>query len=173
MAGADKKHLVAVCGTYCGACPAYIAKHGDDEPTETRVRRRSSSAPANAAKTIPEPSWTDGIFCDGCLSDGEIAAHCRSCAMKECAANKRNVTRCSDCDELPCARITDFIDTGLLHRAEYLPNLAKIREMGVQGWIEYEEERWRCPRCGLPMRWYDVECAGCGEPRSERLFPLS
>jgi len=60
-----------------------------------------------------------------------------------------------------------------LHRKEYLPNLKKIREMGVQEWAKKEEERWRCPRCGLPMSWYDAECAGCGEARSERLFPLS
>jgi hypothetical protein len=60
-----------------------------------------------------------------------------------------------------------------LHRKEYLPNLKKIREMGVWEWIKYEEERWLCPRCGLPISWYDAECTGCGEPRSERLYPLT
>jgi hypothetical protein len=94
-----------------------------------------------AGETIPDPSWTDGILCDGCLSDGEIAAHCQSCAMKECAATRRDVTRCSDCKELPCTRIADFVATGLLHRAEYLLNLEKIREMGVREWVKYEEER--------------------------------
>ena len=88
--------------------------------------------------------------------------------------NKQNVTRCSDCEELPCYRITKLINMGgYPHRKEYLPNLKKIREMGVQEWVKYEEKRWRCPQCGLPMSWYDAECAGCGEPRSERLFPLS
>jgi hypothetical protein len=173
MAGTDKEHLVAVCGTYCGACPAYIAKHSDDEQMNMRLLKRSSSAPMKALITIPDPSWMDGILCDGCLSDGEIAAHCQSCAMKKCAAKKQNVTRCSDCRELPCPHIADLIATGLLHRAEYLPNLERIREMGVQEWAKYEEERWRCPQCGLPMSWYDAESAGCGEPRSERLFPLS
>ncbi|MBN2254864.1 MAG: hypothetical protein JW736_04105, partial [Deltaproteobacteria bacterium] len=90
-----------------------------------------------------------------------------------CAANKQNVTRCSDCKELPCYRIMNMINTGLLHRAEYLPNLEKIREMGVQEWIRYEEERWCCPQCGQPMSWYDAECTGCGAPRSEKLFPLT
>jgi ribosomal protein L37E len=60
-----------------------------------------------------------------------------------------------------------------LHRDEYLPNLEKIRQMGVQEWVKSEEERWLCPRCGQPMSWYDAECADCGEPRSERLFSLS
>jgi len=167
------EHLAAVCGTYCGACPAYIAKHSEDEQIKMRLQKRLSSGPVKALKTIPDPSWMDGILCDGCLSSGQIPFHCQSCAMKVCAANKQNVTRCSDCKELPCYRITNMINTGLLHRAEYLPNLEKIREMGVQEWVKYEEERWRCPQCGLPMSWYDAECARCGEPRSEHLFPLS
>lgn len=169
----NKVYLAAVCGTYCGACPAYIAKHSSEEQIRMRMQKRSLSGPVKALKGIPDPAWMDGILCDGCLSDGEIAAHCQSCAMKKCAANKQNVTRCSDCQELPCTRITNFIDTGLLHRAEYLPNLEKIREIGVQEWVKYEEERWLCPSCGLPMSWYDAECGRCGEPRSGRLFPLS
>ncbi|MBN2395483.1 MAG: hypothetical protein JXC36_03350, partial [Candidatus Atribacteria bacterium] len=55
---------------------------------------------------------------------------------------------------------------------EYLPNLKKMREMGVQKWIKYEAARWRCPRCGQPVSWYDAECIVCGEPRSNKLFPL-
>jgi hypothetical protein len=103
-----------------------------------------------------------------------LAGHCQRCDIRLCAANKQNDSRCSDCEELPCHRITDLINQGNYpHRQEYLPNLEKIRQMGVQEWIKYEEERWHCPRCGLPMSWYDAECAGCGEPRSEQLFPLS
>ena len=176
MTGIDKGHLAALCGTYCGACQAYLAKQGGEEHAKMRRQKRFSSASTNTSKAIPDPSWMDGLRCDGCLSDGEIPPHCRSCAMRECVASKQNlgqsVTRCSDCDELPCARIMELIDTGLLHRGEYLPNLAKIREMGVQEWVEYEEERWSCPRCGVPMSWYDAECVACGEPSSERLFPL-
>jgi hypothetical protein len=171
-AAGNGEHLAAVCGTYCGACPAYIAKHSEDKQIKMKLQKGFSSAPKKALKTIPDPSWMDGILCDGCLSGGEIAFHCQNCSMKVCAANKQNVTRCSDCEELPCYRITNMINTGLLHRAEYLPNLEKIREMGVQEWVKYEEERWRCPQCGLPMSWYDAECSGCGEPRSERLFSL-
>lgn len=171
--GKGKEHLAAVCGTYCGACPAYLVRHSDDEQIKKRMQKRLSSGPARPVKSIPDPGWMEGILCDGCLSGGQIALHCQRCAMKLCVADKQNVTRCSDCKELPCYRIMNMINTGLLHRAEYLPNLEKIREMGVREWVKYEEERWRCPRCGMPMSWYDAECAGCGEPRSERLFPLT
>jgi ribosomal protein L37E len=174
MTGTDKEHLVAACGTYCGACPAYIAKHSEDEQIKIKLEKRFSSGPMKALKGIPPSNWMDGLLCDGCLSGGMLAGHCQNCAIRICAANKQNDSRCSDCEELPCYRITNLINMGhYLHRKEYLPNLEKIREMGVQKWIKYEEERWRCRRCGLPMSWYDAECAGCGEPRSERLFPLS
>ena len=174
MTNNGKEHLAAACGTYCGACTAYIAKHSDDEQIKMRLQKRSSSGPMKALKGIPPSNWMDGLLCDGCLSGGNLAGHCQRCNIRLCAANKQSDSRCSDCEELPCYRITNLINMGhYLHRQEYLPNLKKIREMGVQEWIQYEEERWRCPQCGLPMSWYDAECARCGEPRSERLFPLS
>lgn len=168
----DKLHLAAVCGTYCGACPAYIAKHSSEEQLKMRMKERSYSSQSKELKTIPDPGWMDGILCDGCLSGGQIAFHCQHCSIRSCANNKQDVTRCSDCNELPCVRLKNLINTGLLHRAEYLPNLNKIREMGVKEWIRYEEERWRCPACSMPLSWYDTRCAQCGEPRSLRLFPL-
>ena len=173
MTGTGKEHLAAACGTYCGACPAYIAKHGKDEQIKMRLQKRFSSGP-KALKGIPPSNWMDGLLCDGCLSGGMLAAHCQNCTIRKCAAKKQDDSRCSDCEELPCYRITNLINMGhYLHRKEYLPNLKKIREMGVHEWVKYEVERWLCPRCGLPMSWYDAECAGCGEPRSERLFPLT
>jgi hypothetical protein len=169
-----KVHLAAACGTYCGACPAYIAKHGEKEQIKMRLQKRFSSGPTKAQKGIPPANWMDGLLCDGCLSGGVLAAHCQNCAIRKCATNKRNDFRCSDCEELPCTRITNLINMGsYLHRKEFLPNLKKIRELGVQEWVKYEEERWRCPQCGLPMSWYDAECVVCGAPRSKRLFPLT
>ena len=172
-AAGNGEHLAAACGTYCGACPAYIAKHNEDEQIKKKLQKRSSSGPTKALKGIPPSNWMDGLLCDGCLSGGELAAHCQRCNIRLCALNKQDDSRCTDCEELPCYRITNLINMGgYLHRKEYLPNLEKMREMGVQEWIRYEGERWRCPKCGLPMSWYDAECARCGEPRSERLYSL-
>jgi len=174
MTGTDKEHLAAACGTYCGACPAYLAKHGKDEQMKMKLQKSFSSGTMKALKNIPPPNWMDGLLCDGCLSSGMLAGHCQTCKIRLCAANKQHDSRCSDCKELPCDHITGLIMMGdYLHREEYLPNLEKIREMGVQEWVKNEEERWRCPQCGLPVSWYDTKCTGCGEPRSEGLFPLS
>ena len=172
-AAENKEHLAAACGTYCGACPAYLVKHGKDEEIKKKRQKISSSAPTISQNGIPPSNWMNGLQCDGCLSGGKLAAHCQRCNIRLCALSKQDNSRCSDCGELPCYRITNLINMGnYLHRKEYLPNLEKMREMGVQKWVKYEEERWRCPQCGLPMSWYDAKCIGCGAKRSERLFSL-
>jgi hypothetical protein len=173
LAAGNGEHLAAACGTYCGACPAYIAKRSEGEQNKMKRQKRLSSGPTKALKGIPDPSWMDGLLCDGCLSGGMLAAHCQNCAIRKCAANKQNDSRCTDCEELPCYRITNLINMGgYLHRKEYLPNLKKIREMGVQKWVKYEQELWTCPKCSNPLSWYDPVCSNCGATRSERLFSL-
>ena len=173
-AAGNGEHLAAACGTYCGACPAYLAKHGEDEQIRMKRQKISSSGTGKALKGIPPSNWMAGLQCDGCLSGGQLAAHCQRCNIRLCALDKQSNSRCSGCEELPCNRITNLINMGnYLHRDEYLPNLKKIREMGVEKWVQYEEERWRCPQCRLPMSWYDAECIGCGAKRSERVFPLT
>ncbi len=168
-----KVHLAAACGTFCGACPAYLAKHGGDELIKMRRQKRSSSGPEEAVKGVPPSNWMDGLVCDGCLSGGKLAGHCQMCNIRLHALKTQSNSRCSECEELPCYRITNLINMGnYLHRDEYLPNLKKMSEMGVEEWVKYEEERWRCPECGAPMSWYDAECVKCGAPRSERVYPL-
>jgi len=172
-AAGNGEHLAAACGTYCGACPAYIAKHSESEQIKVRLQKRLSSGPTKALKGIPDPSWMDGLLCDGCLSGGMLAAHCQNCAIRKCAANKQNDSRCTDCEELPCYRITNLVNMGgYLHRKEYLPNLKIIREMGVQKWVKYEQELWTCPNCSNSLSWYDPACSNCGAKRSEKLFSL-
>src|SRR5512147_1286242 len=89
--GKGKVHLAAACGTYCGACPAYINKHGDGG-------KRFSSGPIND----PIGRFVDmmgKLECDGCLSGGVLAAHCRTCNIRLCAASKQKDARCTDCGD--------------------------------------------------------------------------
>ena len=165
---AGKVHLAAACGTWCGACPAYLAKHGEEG--QSKPQRRPS---APAQKGVPDPRWMDGLQCDGCLSGGTLAGHCQNCAIRLCAKSKQSDARCTECGELPCHRVTSLIRMGdYLHRKEYLPNLRKIREMGAGDWARMEDARWRCPGCGRPLSWYDARCAGCGGPRPGTVFAL-
>ncbi len=158
--------LAAACGTYCGACPAYLNKHGEGE------KRYSSGLLEDSVNSLVESM--NNMSCDGCLSGGTLAWHCQNCNIRLCAKNSQDNERCSGCDSLPCYRVTSLINQGdYPHRNEYLPNLEKIRTMGAEEWAVYEEARWNCPECGLAMSWYDAECSGCGEPRSADIFSLS
>lgn len=167
----DKSYLAAACGTFCGACPAYLARHGEDEQMR---QKRLSPEPKKAQNGIPPSDWMKGLLCDGCLSGGQLAGHCLRCNIRLHALEKQKDGRCAGCEDLPCNRILSLIGMGnYLHRKEYLPNLGKIQIMGVSEWVKYEEERWRCPQCRNQMSWYDSECIRCGSPRSDRLFPLT
>ncbi len=160
----DKESLVAVCGLYCGACPMYLATQSKDEEKQKALLKQFSGSPIKLKM--------EDILCDGCIGNGRVASFCRNCAMRTCPDDKQGVTRCSDCRDFPCSRITEFNNDGMPHHGEVLNNLRKIKEMGIQKWAKYDEERWKCPKCKSPIAWYDSKCPQCGEPRSVKLFTL-
>lgn len=159
-----KENLVAVCGLYCGACPMYTATQSKDEEEIKALLKQFSSGPMTLKK--------EDILCDGCIGGDRVASFCRDCPMRACPNDKQDVIRCSDCQEFPCSRITDFNNDGMPHHGEVLNNLRQIKKMGIQKWAKYDEERWQCPKCKSPMTWYDSKCSGCGAPRSDQLFTL-
>jgi hypothetical protein len=142
----------------------YLATRQPDEQKRKALMERFSSGPMK----LP---WED-IQCDGCLGNGRLATFCRKEAIRLCPAGKSSVTRCSDCPDFPCSRITGFNNDGMLHHAEVLDNLRQIRQMGIREWTTREEERWSCPQCRARIAWYDKACSNCGAGRSERLFKL-
>jgi hypothetical protein len=161
---ANKELLVAPCGLFCGACPMYIATQSKDEKKVKALMQQFSGSNSNL-------NLAD-LQCDGCIGGGRVASFCRRCEMRDCAAKKPDVTRCPDCKEFPCSKITGFNNDGMLHHAEVLDNCRHIREAGIGEWTKSEVERWSCPQCRKPMSWYDGKCSECGAQRSDRLFPL-
>jgi len=156
--------LVAPCGLYCGACPMYLATRDNDQQ---RIDAMLKQFGARDMKL----SLAD-VQCDGCIAGGRVASFCRKCAMRECAESKPDVTRCSDCSDFPCSKVTNFNNDGMLHHAEVLENCRRLRQAGIKQWAKLEAEKWSCPKCKANIGWYDASCAKCGAPRSDRLFPL-
>lgn len=162
----NKEGLVAVCGMYCGACPAYIITHGnDDEKQKALLKLLEQSLPK------PMKLKAEDLVCDGCLGAGRIFPGCRSCATRSCSIAKQDVARCSDCPDFPCSRIIDKNKAGMYYHGDVIHNLEQARKIGINKWAKYEEERWQCPKCHSPISWIDTKCLNCGAPRSERLFP--
>lgn len=156
--------LVAPCGLYCGACPMYLATRDKDEAKIKALLKQFSAR--DSSMTLAD------VQCDGCIGGGRVATFCRKCSMRECAETKPGVTRCADCGDFPCKRVTDFNNDGMAHHAEVLENCRGLREKGIAPWTRYEEERWSCPGCRARISWYDPKCPSCGAARSGRLFPL-
>jgi len=163
-ASENKEKLVAPCGLYCGACPMYLASQEKDEQKSKAVLQQGFG---RGPMTL-----TKNFECDGCIGGGRVASFCRMCAMRECAANTNKVTRCADCSDFPCSKITNFNNDTMAHHSEVLANCRKLKEVGIKEWAKREEERWRCPQCKTNIAWYDKTCSKCGAKRSEKLFPL-
>jgi hypothetical protein len=162
QASTGGEKLVAACGLYCGACPMYLATVQNSEEKIKGLQKQFGGSTLSR----------EDLLCEGCLGGGRLASFCRKCNLRECAAGKPDVKRCSDCSEFPCSKITRFNNDGMLHHSEVLANLRQIKEMGMENWTKHEEERWRCPQCKNTLSWYDPKCPKCGANRSDRLFLL-
>ncbi len=163
-AAETKENLVAPCGLYCGACPMFLASQEKDDQKLKAVLQQFSSGKTQLS--------LDDLRCDGCIANGRVASFCRRCQIRDCASKKTKSSRCSECSDFACSRITSFNNDGMLHHAEVLENLRQLRGMGIKEWARHELERWSCPQCKSPIAWYDAECPKCKAKRSDRLFPL-
>jgi hypothetical protein len=161
----NNTELVGVCGLYCGACGIYRATQNNNEE-KLHEFSRGLSARTGYKFTL------DDVRCDGCLVNGRLDLWCRNCQIRVCEKLQSGKVRCSDCDDFPCARLTNFRDDGMTHHSEITDNLERLRKMGIEAWAEYEENRWTCPECNTNLAWYDPNCPGCGASRSKLLFDV-
>lgn len=157
--------LIGVCGLYCGACGIYRATQDKNEE-ELEEYSRGLSEKTGSRFTV------DDVECDGCLVNGRLDLWCRNCQIRVCEKLQTEKGRCSDCDEFPCTRLTNFRDDGMKHHSEITDNLIQLQQMGIESWAEYEEKRWTCSECNTVLSWYDTGCPACSAPRSKLLFKL-
>ena len=123
----------AICGLFCGICPAY-----------------------------PE-------CCDGCLSD-RVLPFCAECGagFGKCA-EEHGITRCCECLDFPCGRVTRFNGDKYEHHHIVLENIARMKEIGVKRWIEEQVRDHTCPACGEIVRWERDTCQNCGHKAARRI----
>lgn len=148
----DGKNLVGICGLYCGSCPNYLAPRVKDTEELNNI--------ASAKEMQP-----DEVRCDGCLSDF-VMPDCVTCrhGFRACA-EEHGVTWCFQCAEYPCQRLDNFskihIVNGICHHANIIPDLAYLKERGINAWIEKKEKESCCPECGQKLYWFALECPYC------------
>jgi hypothetical protein len=148
----EAKNMVGICGLYCGTCPIYLVKRENDLDELRRI---------SETRRVPE----EDISCDGCHSDKLFYA-CIDCrhGFRRCAAEK-DVSWCFECPDFPCQRLEAFRDVhvvnGISHHENVIEDLRYIKEYGIERFVEEQENKGRCPRCGKRLYWYSLECPRC------------
>lgn len=126
-----KKKHIAICGMDCRLCYAYERKKNG---------------------------------CGGCREvPGSRFASCDRCKIRNCEkALAGNFQFCFSCDSYPCEKIK-HIDKR--YRTRYsmsmIENLALIKSSGMRKFLEAEEVKWTCPRCGEILRVHKPYCLHC------------
>jgi len=158
MTDQEQQNPAAPCGLYCGACSIYVAgRRGDSKRLEQIAK--------GMAQYLGQPVEVEDLACEGCLSD-VIALQCRDCVLRACAFGK-GLIHCAQCSDFPCQQIIAFNNDGMPHHSEVLNNIRRQRVIGIDAWIEEQEERWRCPHCGCEVEWYASQCPDCGTTLAE------
>jgi hypothetical protein len=124
--------LIAPCGINCRLCHAYVR---------------------------------DKNACPGCrFDDAHKPKSCVMCRIKNCVnLGTGEIAFCFTCDGFPCARLAHLDKR---YRTRYgtnvIANLRSIQNAGLQNFIESENEKWTCPRCGDMLCMHKPACLSCG-----------
>jgi len=141
-----KKEYAAPCGLYCGVCGIRIAHENNDDNFKERL------APIYGLTAAD-------IRCGGCLSD-EPFIMCQMCNIKTCTREK-GYEGCHECAEFPCKHIDEFpIAVG---KRVILRSIPAWRELKTAAWMEAEEKRYICPKCGYKLFRGAKRCRQCKE----------
>lgn len=128
--------LIAPCGMNCGVCISHLR---------------------------------DKNKCLGCreMSEGKPEG-CRKCIIMHCKILKeKKMTFCSDkCEKFPCPKLKNMDNRyKIKYKMSMLENLENIKNNGINLFIEDEQKRWECPKCGELLCVHRSSCLRCGEER--------
>lgn len=102
--------------------------------------------------------------CFGCRDDSIPKPVTRvRCLIKTCEKLAGGTDYCIDCDEFPCVRLSRL---DARYRKRYslsvIDNLVSIREVGIRGFIEAENQKWTCLQCSGMLFMHQSQCPSCG-----------
>ena len=133
MDSEDKSFLIAPCGMNCGLCMAYL-----------RDRNK----------------------CVGCRGpDDNKAITTLRCKIKNCEVFKMGDAKfCFECEDFPCDRL-EHIDKRYRNRyhMSMINNLKSIMTNGLEKFLEDENEKWTCSKCGETICVHKGKCLNCGK----------
>lgn len=125
------KELIAPCGMNCRLCRAY--------------QREKSQ-------------------CKGCRSEiGYKANSCSSCIIRNCPVIKSNKSGfCFECSKFPCLRLKQLDKR---YQTKYymsmIENLEYIKQYDIDEFLQNEEIKWTCKKCGNIVCVHKFICLVC------------
>ena len=127
-----KPELIAPCGMNCGICMAFL-----------REKNRCLS-------------------CRG-PDDGKAVSVLR-CKIRTCEFFQKNNRKfCFECDEFPCKNLKHLDKR---YRTKYamsmVENLTDVKDKGVEIFLENQERKYKCPKCGGVISVHRRKCYTCG-----------
>jgi len=147
----EHKHFVAYCGLYCRLC-----EHHARIPQRAAVFKEAMQKADYEDFGSRMPDFDEFWRFLQRLTSVEDRKCCRTeecgapfCAIRKCAM-QRDVEMCPECEEYPCERVKTFAkgEPTLLHDGQ------RIREKGLDAWVEEQEGRRKAGFCYADIRCY-------------------
>ena len=121
-----------------------------------------------------------GVFCEACPSFNKTCFGCIAekkqkrkskwgCKIRKCSLEKSEIGYCIYCGHFPCKIYKEKLlknhrgDPRFNYRFEVLEQFPKMKKMGLENYIQYQEERYQCPYCGGKVHFYKYVCSDCGK----------
>lgn len=127
----NSKDLIAPCGINCGVCFAYLR----------------------------EKNKCCGCRC-GDIKKPKTRVNCKIKTCEFFAKSKKKY--CFECDQFPCEKLKHLDKR---YRTKYfmsmVENLKMIREIGIKKFLESEEIKWKCKKCGGIVCVHTGKCISC------------
>ena len=133
----DYRWIISVCGLNCARCDIYKAGHGNnkvrDEIVEWFRKERNETVKPEA------------VTCETCR--GPLGSHWSTdCKMMLCA-KERGILYCFECKDFPCEYLEAFSSDGVSHHKKTVENMKKMKEIGIEAWIEEQKRKGQCVFC--------------------------
>ena len=122
-------------------------------------------APCGMNCNICKYHYREKNRCPGCrIDDKNKSRSCRECIIVNCEELKKNNSKyCYECSKIPCRRMKNLDKryTTKYHMS-MLENQDYIKKHGIDRFLEKEEKKWECPKCGGIVTCHGGMCLSCG-----------
>ncbi len=153
----DKLEQVAYCGLYCGLC-----SQRNRIPEQARSLRHSMQKEGWDIWGQDQPCFKNFWLFLNRLAESESQCSCRGgecgppfCEIRKCARNK-GLEVCISCDTYPCGLILELTSV----YPTLLSDAKRMREKGIEVWIQEQEERRKTGFAYTDIRYLSDEISG-------------